>query len=35
VAAKKKVEDEAQELLDQLGLANRLTNGLADENTRW
>jgi dynein heavy chain len=35
VAAKKKVEDEAQELLDQLGLANRLTNGLADENKRW
>jgi dynein heavy chain len=22
-------------LLDQLGLANRLTNGLADENKRW
>ena len=35
VAAKKKVEDEAQELLDQLGLANRLTGGLADENKRW
>lgn len=35
VAAKKKVEDEAQELIDQLGLANRLTNGLADENKRW
>ena len=35
VASKKAVEDEAQELLDQLGLANRLTNGLADENKRW
>jgi len=22
-------------LLDQLGLANRLTGGLADENKRW
>lgn len=29
------MEDEAQALQDQLGLANRLTNGLADENKRW
>jgi len=35
VAAKKAVEDEAQGLQDQLGLANRLTGGLADENKRW
>jgi len=35
VAAKKRVEDEAQGLQDQLGLANRLTGGLADENKRW
>lgn len=35
VAAKQRVLDEAQELQDQLGLANRLTGGLADENTRW
>jgi dynein heavy chain len=35
VDAKQKVEDEAQELKDQLDLANRLVNGLADENTRW
>ena len=35
VAAKKGVEDEAQSLQDQLGLANRLTGGLADENKRW
>ena len=35
VDAKQKVEDEAQDLKDQLDLANRLVNGLADENTRW
>ena len=34
-ANKKRVEDEAQELQDQLSLANRLVNGLADENVRW
>ena len=34
-AKKRKVEDEAQELMDQLDLANRLVNGLADENVRW
>ena len=34
-AAKKRVEDEAQALQDQLNLANRLVNGLADENARW
>lgn len=34
-ANKKRVEDEAQELQDQLNLANRLVNGLADENVRW
>jgi len=33
--AKKRVEDEAQALQDQLDLANRLVGGLADENTRW
>jgi dynein heavy chain len=32
---KRQVEDEAQELMDQLDLANRLVNGLADENVRW
>jgi len=35
VAAKEKVEQDAQELKDQLNLAERLVNGLADENTRW
>lgn len=35
VLAKQAVEDEAQSLQDQLGLANRLTGGLADENKRW
>ena len=34
-AKKRQVEDEAQELMDQLDLANRLVNGLADENIRW
>jgi dynein heavy chain len=34
-AKKRQVEDEAQELMDQLDLANRLVNGLADENVRW
>ena len=34
-AAKKRVEDEAQALQDQLDLANRLVGGLADENARW
>lgn len=29
------MEDEAQALQDKLDLANRLVNGLADENTRW
>lgn len=29
------VEDEAQALKDQLDLANRLVNGLSDENARW
>jgi dynein heavy chain len=33
--AKKAVEDEAQALVDMLNLANRLVNGLADENKRW
>jgi len=33
--AKKRVEDEAQSLQDQLDLANRLVNGLSDENARW
>lgn len=33
--AKRKVEEEAQSLQDQLNLANRLVGGLADENTRW
>ena len=32
---KQKVEDEAQQLKDSLDLANRLVNGLADENKRW
>jgi len=32
---KAKVEAEAQEYQDQLDLAERLVNGLADENTRW
>jgi hypothetical protein len=27
--------DEAQALEDSLNLANRLVNGLADENARW
>jgi dynein heavy chain len=35
IANKQSVEDEAQSLNDQLGLANRLTGGLADENKRW
>jgi dynein heavy chain len=30
-----KVEADAQILVDQLDLANRLVNGLADENIRW
>lgn len=30
-----KVEADAQVLVDQLDLANRLVNGLADENVRW
>lgn len=30
-----KVEADAQELVDKLDLANRLVNGLADENIRW
>jgi len=34
-AKKQAVEDEAKELMDQLDLANRLVNGLADENVRW
>jgi dynein heavy chain len=34
-AKKRAVEEEAQELMDQLDLANRLVNGLADEKTRW
>jgi dynein heavy chain len=34
-AKKRQVEEEAQELMDQLDLANRLVNGLADENVRW
>lgn len=34
-AEKKRVEDEAKALQDQLNLANRLVNGLADENVRW
>jgi dynein heavy chain len=34
-AKKQAVEDEAKELMDQLDLANRLVNGLADENIRW
>ena len=29
------VVDEEKALLDQLDLANRLVNGLADENVRW
>jgi len=33
--AKRRVEEEAQSLQDQLDLANRLVNGLADENARW
>ena len=32
---KQQVLDEAQALQDQLDLANRLVNGLADENVRW
>ena len=32
---KRKVEEEAQALMDQLDLANRLVGGLADENKRW
>lgn len=35
VDAKEGVENEAQELKDQLDLANRLVNGLSDENARW
>lgn len=34
-AEKQRVEDEASALQDQLNLANRLVNGLADENVRW
>lgn len=34
-AKKKAVEDEAKALQDMLQLANRLVNGLADENKRW
>lgn len=33
--AKRRVEEEAQSLQDQLDLANRLVGGLADENKRW
>lgn len=32
---KRRVENEAQALMDQLDLANRLVGGLADENKRW
>jgi len=35
VDGKEKVEDEAKQLNDQLDLANRLVNGLSDENARW
>ena len=35
VAAKEKVEQDAQALQDKLDLAERLVNGLADENARW
>lgn len=35
VEAKQRVEDEAQALQDQLDLANRLVNGLSEENARW
>jgi dynein heavy chain len=35
VTAKTNVENEAQALQDQLNLANRLVNGLSDENARW
>ena len=34
-AAKRRVEEEAEALQDQLDLAHRLVGGLADENTRW
>jgi dynein heavy chain len=34
-AKKRQVEEEAQELMDQLDLANRLVNGLSDEKVRW
>jgi dynein heavy chain len=34
-AALKKVEDEAQILVDKLDMANRLVNGLGDEKIRW
>jgi dynein heavy chain len=35
VAKKKAVEDDANQLALNLSLANRLVNGLADENIRW
>lgn len=35
IEKKKAVEQEAQDLQDQLDLANRLVGGLADENKRW
>lgn len=34
-AQKRRVVEEAQNLQDQLDLANRLVGGLADENKRW
>jgi len=34
-AKKKAVEDKAEALTQSLDLANRLVNGLADENVRW
>lgn len=34
-AKKKAVEDDANQLELNLSLANRLVNGLADENVRW
>jgi dynein heavy chain len=35
VAKKQAVEDDANKLSLNLSLANRLVNGLADENVRW
>lgn len=35
IATKEKVEAEAKAFQDQLDLAERLVNGLADENKRW